>query len=189
MNPADNRQCAKCDYDLTGLPQEHICPECGFYYDVYSTSIRLKARRENWIALIMGLTYFCYFVGLRQRGPLRMPGWFLVLFSIVFVGMFLFRLRKSQTVADRMIFTRAGFVLYSTISTSIPVPWSVIKSASCSWVDGALCILRTDDQGPMKISHRLLGGVRIAKRCAAEINRLKGIYSANTMVADHDSER
>lgn len=167
------RPCPKCDYDLTGLPEEHVCPECGFSYDSYSTSIRLRARRENRLALIMGLAYFCYFVGLRQR--LQMPGWFLVLFSIFFIGMLLFRWRKSQTVADRMIFTRAGFTLYSPSSTSIPVPWSVIKSASCSWVDGSLRIERTDDNDPIKFSHRELGGVRIGKRCAAEINRLKSV--------------
>lgn len=27
------RECPRCAYDLTGLPREHVCPECGLVYD------------------------------------------------------------------------------------------------------------------------------------------------------------
>lgn len=171
------RQCSRCDYDLTGLPDEHTCPECGFAYDKHATSIRLTSRREYRYAQIMGVLWFFYFVSLWQRGPIKMPAWFLIVFSVIFVGMFLFRLRKSRTVADRMIFTREGFTFYSPTTSSTPVPWSVVKSASCSWWDGALRIQRTDDFEPISISHRHLGGVKIGKKCAAELNRLKLVYN------------
>lgn len=29
MKPIDSPQCAKCGYDLTGLPERGGCPECG----------------------------------------------------------------------------------------------------------------------------------------------------------------
>lgn len=31
--PSGLHRCPMCDYDLTGLPAAHQCPECGFQYD------------------------------------------------------------------------------------------------------------------------------------------------------------
>lgn len=178
VDPASHRQCPQCDYNLTGLPDEHTCPECGFAFDAYSTCIRLSARENYRHAQVMIVFWILYFVFVvwRQVGPSRMSASILVLFSLVAVGRLLYESRRIQTAADRMIFARAGLSFYSTTSTSIPIPWSIIKSASCSWVDGSLRIERTDDNDPIKFSHRELGGVRIGKRCAAEINRLKSVY-------------
>lgn len=171
------RPCPRCDYDLTGLPDEHICPECGFAYDKHAISIRLSARKEYRKALVFGVIYMLFWVGLRQLGSFAVPVGVLFGFVIVFLVMLLFQFWKYRTVADRMILTREGFMFHSPTGTTPPVPWSEVKSARCSWWDGQLRIDRPNHYEPLTISHRSVGGVRIGKKCADEINRLKELYS------------
>ena len=186
MDAASHRRCPRCDYDLTGLPVEHICPECGFAYDLHSTSIRLTARREYRNAQIVGVFWLAYFVFMWKRGPVGASGWLLTIVIFIFAGIFIFRQRKFPTIAERMIFRRDGFMFYSPSGTTPPVSWSTIRSASCSWWDGKLIIDQTGNQDPISISHRSLGGVRIGKQCAAEIIRLKEIYAPSIMPADDE---
>lgn len=40
--------CHRCDYDLTGLPQQHRCPECGLAYD---DSVRTWKPADHWVFL------------------------------------------------------------------------------------------------------------------------------------------
>lgn len=174
------RLCPQCDYDLTGLPDEHTCPECGFVYDTHATSIKLTARKEFRNGLIFGSVYLVWFVLFRSSSTFRMPVWFLIGIVILFLTVTLFRLRKYQTVASRMILTRHGISFFSPSGMTQPIPWAEIRSASCNWWDGQLRLTRPDQIEPMDISHRALGGVRIGKKCAAEINRLKSIYQSET---------
>jgi len=45
--------CPVCKYDLTGLPKNHRCPECGFEYD--ETMLVWYARRPSWWGAIVWL--------------------------------------------------------------------------------------------------------------------------------------
>src|SRR5213593_3772014 len=45
--------CPQCDYSLIGLPEEGICPECGYRYDQTYTIVRCNAPRSAWVRLII----------------------------------------------------------------------------------------------------------------------------------------
>lgn len=47
--PPDNR-CARCDYDLSGLPTPHTCPECGHPFD--AETVTWRPRRQLWLVAV-----------------------------------------------------------------------------------------------------------------------------------------
>lgn len=61
---ANLTHCPACRYDLTGLPAEHTCPECGFAYDA---TMRYWRLRGNWAPTGLMATL----------GPMAMHQWFL----------------------------------------------------------------------------------------------------------------
>jgi hypothetical protein len=141
------------------------------------------------MGLIASALNFSFLFFAWRRPPFGLGAWAPIGLFIVFMAATIIHLRRARGIAKRMIVTQDGISLYSPNSTYDPIPWPLIKFASCSWVDGSLRIERTDNKEPITFSHHVLGGVRIGRRCAAEINRLKGIYSPDTMVTVHESER
>lgn len=59
-----------------------------------------------------------------------------------------------------------------------PVPWEDISSAKYGWVLGKFHVKSSDGQTILKYHYERLGSPWVARRCAAEINRLKQCYSA-----------
>jgi|CXWL01.1.fsa_nt_gi hypothetical protein len=54
--------CPVCRYDLTGLPKNHTCPECGFEYD---ESMRIWiAPKLGWILTVISLMPQVLFLGM-----------------------------------------------------------------------------------------------------------------------------
>lgn len=47
-------KCPRCEYALTGLPEEHACPECGLRYDKNSRIYRLRRRSVYVDMAILG---------------------------------------------------------------------------------------------------------------------------------------
>ncbi len=43
-------RCAHCDYDLSGLPPRHICPECGHPFD--ADTVTWRPRRHLWLVAV-----------------------------------------------------------------------------------------------------------------------------------------
>lgn len=51
--------CPQCGYDLTGLPSEHNCPECGLAYDNQTRVWRQRNAIGQWFAIggiVLGVT-------------------------------------------------------------------------------------------------------------------------------------
>lgn len=56
--------CPICRYDLTGLPDQHRCPECGYDYDRDSEVIPLQGPAPLWLKIVflfMVLNALLYF--------------------------------------------------------------------------------------------------------------------------------
>ncbi len=67
--------CHRCNYDLTGLPQEHRCPECGL---AYGESVRVWKPVDNWIfmaspALLMLMHIASFPMPSGPAKPWRLP--------------------------------------------------------------------------------------------------------------------
>ena len=73
------QECPQCAYDLTGLPREHVCPECGLVYDTSMFVVDAWAKEDfhlpetqlllakNWQSRIgpllrsgLGIAYFAF---------------------------------------------------------------------------------------------------------------------------------
>lgn len=64
-----SKTCHRCSYDLTGLPQEHQCPECGLSYDGHSRAWTLPFSPTRLaFLLLIGLPILIPLVDGRSRG-------------------------------------------------------------------------------------------------------------------------
>ncbi|MCG3129688.1 MAG: hypothetical protein FLDDKLPJ_00423 [Phycisphaerae bacterium] len=68
-NPPAAKTCHRCGYDLSGLPEDYRCPECGLRYDADTRSWRPS---EPWIAsvVMMGVAGYLGLHVLALRGGL-----------------------------------------------------------------------------------------------------------------------
>jgi hypothetical protein len=54
--------CPVCRYDLTGLPAEHRCPECGFRYDETTYVWRMSVI-PRWVLVLVAVLVFFILLG------------------------------------------------------------------------------------------------------------------------------
>lgn len=135
--------CPICKYDLTGLPDKHLCPECSYEFDRDSELIALDPFRPRWIRwgnAICGLAICSTLL----FALLRRPDLFWFLFSgqfLCLLGTYL-SLRTNRTMAlvhnreVQLIRRRAICAQYSLAGAA---------KAELSFVEGALRLL--DAQG------------------------------------------
>ena len=174
------KPCLKCDYDLTGLPDEHACPECGLAYDPHNVRIRLASTfgpAGTAAILVMALWILvapsC--VG-RTRGAFE--SW---AFTILAVYGFVVVLRSAHRRATRrrIIFNREGLHVFRRDALHVAVPWEQIVSANVSGVTRALKLLDPRGGLVLKVSAHELGRARYSRQFADEIMRLKELYAAD----------
>lgn len=65
------RHCPVCRYDLTGLPKDHRCPECGFEYEESMRMWRM-AVVPPWLCIALGFV-LVLLLGVWLRPTLRGP--------------------------------------------------------------------------------------------------------------------
>lgn len=61
MPETRQRLCIYCDYDLSGLPSSHDCPECGRPYDRFSR--KYSGRSDSRLLLILNVLGVFYMAG------------------------------------------------------------------------------------------------------------------------------
>jgi hypothetical protein len=169
--------CPRCNYDLTGLPETHVCPECGCPYDSHSTAIPLSGRRTHYLVaamylpLVGGLLWF--------RGPrLFTAGNVAVLGTCVAtaIGTIVAVLRRGG-LPTRLILHHEGIELVTPGQEPLTWPWHVIAEAAVSRVTGRFKIAGKDGTELYARHYGRLGRFSVVERCAKEINARVGRYS------------
>jgi len=172
--------CPRCSYDLTGLPETHVCPECGCPYDSHSTAIPLTGRKNQYVGLTMWIplvALLAWIKGRRGVGFVAMP--FLAPFVVALVGTVVLLLRRGG-LPTRLILHRDGIELVTPGQEPLTWPWHVIAGAAVSRVSGRFKIVGKDGNVLYARLYGRLGRFGVVERCAKEINARVGRYSDRT---------
>ena len=169
--------CPRCDYDLTGLPEQHTCPECGCGYDQHSIGIPLTGRRHQrwalWLFIPIGglLTVLAV-----QRGA---SGWDTLrhlMVPVAFTVGYCVRTARRAGLPTRMVLNRNGVELVTPGQEGLSWNWSIIQSVDVEWVWGRFQLISTKGEVLLSRGYPNLGSLKLAKQCAAEINKRIVIY-------------
>lgn len=169
--------CPRCDYDLTGLPAEHTCPECGCKYDEHSIGIPLTGRRaERWWAWVFQPLLGVILLIQVQRSGVQWRTWDrLILPVIIFLGFFL-QWKHRLGFPTRMVLDREGVELITPAQEPLRWGWNEIRRANVDWAFGRFYLVSVDETFLISRSYRRLGSLKLVKKCAAEINERIGLY-------------
>jgi len=180
--------CPRCGYDLTGLPVVHRCPECGIDYDPYMKVITLPVRRREYrqlkygVILLLMVGHYAYSTGVGED--------VYVLFGLVIAAMLpaIYRLSTESSGWHYLIIDKGGIRVDSTALGARTIPWQSIGKAKYGWLTGKFLVYARDGTHLLTHQNNRLGSPRLARRCAAEINRLKDVYSQMCVKSDGRDE-
>lgn len=172
--------CPRCDYDLTGLPAEHTCPECGCKYDEHSIGISLTGRRRyfwTWVAVAMNS--FVIFRSAQRAGPgLEILRRFVVP-ALFFFAIFI-HWRRQVNLPSRLILDCEGVELATPAQDSLQWPWAMIRTIEVDWAWGYSRLKSHDGAVLISRHYSSFGTLKLANYCAAEINKRIAIYAAHS---------
>ncbi len=159
-------KCPQCNYSLTGLPTNHVCPECGLEYDELTVCIKPSMSRRHvgnlWAGTALAAIVWWWSRDLLFVGILG-----------VALAVELYLALRSASHGVRIVMNARGVVFNLRGKLGSVVPWDSIRRAKCRMITPTFEVQRTDD-GPAVVFHvDKLGGSRKARRCAVEINRQK----------------
>lgn len=168
--------CQRCGYTLTGLPESHVCPECGLPYDPHSLFLRLGGRSnagQNAVgALILGV-WFVY-LGISEKAsgdylPCAVP---LLIFCLFAVR----RWCRTAGTGRTLTIDRRGVQFAHPDLKPELIPWSRIGSAEISWVTGRLCLRDTRGRKVLRCRYYQLGSYMAMRDVVRQINERAEIY-------------
>jgi len=170
--------CPCCGYDLSGLPAEHLCPECGFAYDPTVIVVELqKAQHWAWplIGTLLYVGLLFWFVPIYKSRKPEAMALFIVIGGSVLAQ--LWRAFLSTGAATRFVLSRSGVLLLRTGGDRDQVWWSQVATIKQSFWTGALCIFDSNRRVVLRCSFREFENrSRKVRKCIHEIERRKGIY-------------
>ncbi len=115
------RSCLRCGYNLTGLPEEYLCPECGYAYDDSSEKIEFGKQTSSWAELTWGLVWALLACRFAVRHDWMLAS-FLGLGFLIPVVRVLRRLRNS--IIEFGIMNRTSFDVFGGNHLILSIPWS-----------------------------------------------------------------
>ncbi len=118
--------CPRCDYDLTGLPSQHACPECGFAYDEH-TMVWKRIRptvRIPWRYTLEAVPSFLLFSIVVWQAPVifGINRWLLII-CIVAIAAGLYRLLRGPRL---LCLSPSGVEIY---------PRGILRPTVIRWLD------------------------------------------------------
>ncbi|MBI3835821.1 MAG: hypothetical protein HY287_15960 [Planctomycetes bacterium] len=165
--------CPRCQYDLTGLPEIHTCPECGFQYDFKARTIVFsepKRKEIFWFIMLVAFTTVIFF-DLLRRG-IRPGDWPMALMYVANAIGAAFALLRPLPPRRFMSIDSAGLQFDPPIKGIMAIPWQEFGEAKPSWADGSLLIFGKDGH---KIVRCAIGNAINIKQVRALVIELNGI--------------
>ncbi len=165
--------CPKCGYSLEGLPEVHVCPECGLDYYGETLCLEFKAHSDSWrtIALtVVGTSWIALVPAYRAQSYWKLV-FLLWLFAVVF-RIIAHMYRSMPENQGEFIVDRKGIRMSRPKRGSKFIAISIIKRANYSIWTGRLVLFGHDAQKLLSIQYWELGGQANAKKCAQRINSL-----------------
>ncbi len=181
--------CPMCGYLLDGLPEEHICPECGFRYD---RNAHILALPRLPAAIYVGMSAALLVTGValhwwfnawlwRNLAPLILVASGLSGIIMAVMGL---RLRKSFSLVSRdevraFDHRRKSFFLVSRDEIRAfdyrqeekVIPMNQVKNAEWSFTEGSVIFTGFDGEELVTIRSEFFGSRRRAKSFASLIQK------------------
>lgn len=122
--------CPTCGYDVSGLPHQHQCPECGFAYDegmyLLVANVRRPNRFQTWQERLWIAPALLGFVVLTRK---PIPGvaipilWALVIIIVVSISVARRVTRKRQGGDSKLWIQREGIAVQNAVGKWKLIPW------------------------------------------------------------------
>lgn len=160
--------CPICTYDLSGLPQSHTCPECGFEYD-RRTVVIWQGNRFAWFAL--------FFFGLGGLGNLPIGfvvggrAWWYTVLSLCMLhaawrgARSLFLRRKNRVVVGPQ-----GVTTVDAGGAIRRYPWSAFATAVYQVAGGGVVLVSDTGRAVGVIGYDFLGSTQRVRQAIEVIN-------------------
>lgn len=168
------RECPRCQYDLTGLPEKHTCPECGLEYDPHAVYVRLSLHTRPWNQVVMGVALIAAAVFFPRPGLRWKENLPLILLIIVAMLPAILRLLTSSG-KGYLILNRSGFAMVDDRMRTTTIAWHELRGVRCNWITGNLVVMGPSSTGLVFPSWQFDGFFN-ARRLAREIRQLKEVY-------------
>lgn len=165
--------CSRCSYSLEGLPEDHVCPECGLAYHGETLRLEFKSHSDSWktIAITAASTSWIVLVPAFRAQPYWKP------FALVWLSAVIFRIaalmyRSMPENQGEFIVDRTGIRMHRPKLGSRFIAISIIKRAHYSIWTGRLVLFGQENQKLLSIRYWELGGQANSKKCARRISNL-----------------
>jgi hypothetical protein len=160
--------CPMCGYDLQGLPEGHVCPECAFPVERES---RLYGRTKYAPALRWLLCFYLLATCAVLLIALPLLGWHAILAIVVLVSIGRQALRLVRPGPPRLGISPDGLTIFARGGFWRRCPWVEVGSAQLSRVSGVLEICARDGARLFRGHYEGLGSWVKAKELVAIIER------------------
>ena len=164
-------RCPACNYSLTGLPDRHKCPECGFSYDKRMEVLMLALRKQVfWIVVctlaLLGLAAFFALRG--GLASIPMITYAMILFYPLY-GFYLWKKREH----DKILLWQDGLQVIRKSQQSPVYSWHDIQLAKKSVVDGYAFLLLQNGDKVKLFDRKFFGSDRGTRKFVSRINNWK----------------
>ena len=170
-------QCPRCDYLLEGLPDIHVCPECGYAYD----------KRSEVIVQGRGIAYVFWLVIVPAMWGVRslrlfvgdVAEWLPLMLLPVWIGWGWHLVTRRR---NRVVLTPRGIELIDTHRQIQACAWTEIVEVRYNNSGGGVHLLRADGSMLADIEPQFLAAQRLDKQLVRDGERWRreyGVSNAN----------
>ena len=168
--------CPKCKYDLTGLPEVHACPECGFEYDPHTELFDIGPPyvSSSKALVILSLCAVSFVLAFYFR--IAGESFFWMSMVVVVVVMYL---RRPHSAKHVLIANRQGIFIIRPATSDQHIPWSNIHEIRHNWLTGAIQFIDRENKNVPIHPALKFPAFAALERCVDEIRRLQALYCSS----------